>query len=235
MKPRIKENPEYYLSKEQQTLLNELVSIGLIGDNFFLTGGTALSVFYLHHRVSEDLDFFTTNDIELGDIDELLKKTYLNNIITIRTSLMFLSYLIGGIKIDFVIDPLSQNEERPHLTMIAGNDIKIDTIDNISANKLTTIVSRFEIKDVVDFFYISKEYWSHSKDMFLDCYKRARKREALLDDPAESAYQIEKTIEFVKSKKDELTPMLRKNVDWIKVEAVRSGDVNFIYRLQQWK
>ena len=26
--------------------------------NFFLGGGTALSEFYLHHRLSEDLDFF---------------------------------------------------------------------------------------------------------------------------------------------------------------------------------
>ena len=77
MKPKIKENPDCYRSQEQQTLLNELLSIGLISDNFFLKGGTALSVFYLHHRVSEDLDLFTTNDIELTDIDELLKKTYL--------------------------------------------------------------------------------------------------------------------------------------------------------------
>lgn len=27
--------------------------------DFFLTGGTALAHFYLHHRLSEDLDFFT--------------------------------------------------------------------------------------------------------------------------------------------------------------------------------
>ncbi|MDD4310358.1 MAG: nucleotidyl transferase AbiEii/AbiGii toxin family protein, partial [Candidatus Cloacimonetes bacterium] len=27
-------------------------------DGFYLTGGTALDRFYLHHRYSEDLDFF---------------------------------------------------------------------------------------------------------------------------------------------------------------------------------
>ena len=31
---------------------------------FYLTGGTALSAFYLHHRLSEDLDFFTESDVE---------------------------------------------------------------------------------------------------------------------------------------------------------------------------
>ena len=28
-------------------------------DNFYLAGGTALSLFYFHHRQSDDLDFFT--------------------------------------------------------------------------------------------------------------------------------------------------------------------------------
>ncbi|MEW5692252.1 MAG: nucleotidyl transferase AbiEii/AbiGii toxin family protein [Candidatus Hydrogenedentota bacterium] len=29
---------------------------------FYLTGGTALSEFYLKHRISEDLDFFCENE-----------------------------------------------------------------------------------------------------------------------------------------------------------------------------
>ena len=31
----------------------------VLGESFFLTGGTALSAFFLEHRYSEDLDFFT--------------------------------------------------------------------------------------------------------------------------------------------------------------------------------
>ncbi|MBC6472843.1 MAG: nucleotidyl transferase AbiEii/AbiGii toxin family protein [Hormoscilla sp. GM102CHS1] len=31
-------------------------------DNIYLTGGTALSRFHYQHRLSEDLDFFTTTD-----------------------------------------------------------------------------------------------------------------------------------------------------------------------------
>ncbi|MBI3815671.1 MAG: nucleotidyl transferase AbiEii/AbiGii toxin family protein [Nitrospinae bacterium] len=33
-----------------------------IAKDFFLTGGTALSAFYLHHRESIDLDFFSMTD-----------------------------------------------------------------------------------------------------------------------------------------------------------------------------
>ena len=37
------------------------------GQYFFLTGGTALAVFHLHHRVSVDLDLFTLNDLALRE------------------------------------------------------------------------------------------------------------------------------------------------------------------------
>ena len=37
-------------------MMNEL------GMDFYLTGGTALSRAYYHHRFSDDLDFFTHND-----------------------------------------------------------------------------------------------------------------------------------------------------------------------------
>ena len=40
-----------------------------LAKKFYLAGGTALSEFYFHHRKSEDLDFFTTEE-EL-DIKEL--------------------------------------------------------------------------------------------------------------------------------------------------------------------
>ena len=31
-------------------------------------GGTALSAFYLHHRLSEDLDFFSEKNVEIEEI-----------------------------------------------------------------------------------------------------------------------------------------------------------------------
>jgi len=35
---------------------------GVYEDKIYLTGGTALSRFYFQHRLSDDLDFFTTTD-----------------------------------------------------------------------------------------------------------------------------------------------------------------------------
>jgi len=34
-----------------------------------------------------------------------------------------------------------------------------------------------EIKDLVDFYCISKEAWDFSEAIFMDCYKKARKKE----------------------------------------------------------
>lgn len=54
--------------------------------NFYLTGGTALTEFYLKHRFSEDLDFFS----EKKEIDPKLVEAFLRKI--------SLSLKIKGIK-----------------------------------------------------------------------------------------------------------------------------------------
>ncbi len=48
------------INKIQKEILSQF---GDISDSkeFYLTGGTALSFFYLRHRKSNDLDFFTNN------------------------------------------------------------------------------------------------------------------------------------------------------------------------------
>jgi len=45
-----------------------------VGQRFFLTGGTALAAFYLHHRRSEDLDLFTLDDLALREADILVRR-----------------------------------------------------------------------------------------------------------------------------------------------------------------
>ncbi|MBI5729257.1 MAG: nucleotidyl transferase AbiEii/AbiGii toxin family protein [Candidatus Magasanikbacteria bacterium] len=47
------------LSKNQRRLLKVIGDSRTICQYFYLTGGTALAEYYLHHRYSEDLDFFS--------------------------------------------------------------------------------------------------------------------------------------------------------------------------------
>lgn len=40
----------------------------------YLTGGTSLAAFYLFHRISEDLDLFSENEIHLPSIKRFIGK-----------------------------------------------------------------------------------------------------------------------------------------------------------------
>ncbi len=234
MEIQVRENPNCYTSKAQQRLLHELAEIRLINDHFFLTGGTALSVFYLHHRASEDLDFFTISYTDLANMSDTLRRIYSDNLSLIQSSPMFLSYLINGVKVDFVVDPSSETNEPSIYILKTGTKLRLDLIDNISSNKLTAMVSRFEIKDIVDFYCISREFWNHSEEIFMECYERARRKEALLDDPAAAAYQLEQSLAFAKSKKHTLAPVMKQHIEWGDLESVITDYVQMIYKLQQW-
>ncbi|HVF69093.1 MAG TPA: nucleotidyl transferase AbiEii/AbiGii toxin family protein, partial [Xanthomonadales bacterium] len=53
-----------FFTPEQTTILTEISKDSYLRDNFYFTGGTALSYLYLKHRHSEDLDFFSENKID---------------------------------------------------------------------------------------------------------------------------------------------------------------------------
>lgn len=52
------------LTKNQQALLHLVAGNGYLRDRFYFTGGTALSAYYLKHRYSDDLDFFSESEVE---------------------------------------------------------------------------------------------------------------------------------------------------------------------------
>jgi len=56
------------LSANQKIFLSFIDGEKLIYDLFYLTGGIALSEFYLQHRYSEDLDFFSEKEFKTKDI-----------------------------------------------------------------------------------------------------------------------------------------------------------------------
>ncbi|HVO82829.1 MAG TPA: nucleotidyl transferase AbiEii/AbiGii toxin family protein [Syntrophobacteria bacterium] len=106
MERSIKEDTSCYASSAQRELLGTLGGIEVIARNFFITGGTTLSVFYLHHRTSEDLDFFSLEFSDLRSIDVILKRIFNKNLTLIQSSQEFFSYFINDVKVDFVFDPL---------------------------------------------------------------------------------------------------------------------------------
>lgn len=62
------------LSPRQKQVLHILANDENFRENFFFTGGTPLAVYYLNHRYSEDLDFFSRQEIDLIWLNSLRGK-----------------------------------------------------------------------------------------------------------------------------------------------------------------
>ena len=60
------------LTPEQHAFLEFVKKQPALIAQFYFTGGTCLSEYYLHHRFSEDLDFFSEEEIDSQAITILL-------------------------------------------------------------------------------------------------------------------------------------------------------------------
>lgn len=62
------------LSKKQLLFLRLLSKEKKLGSIYYFSGGTALSEFYIPYRLSEDLDFFSLDEVDPEVISVFLKK-----------------------------------------------------------------------------------------------------------------------------------------------------------------
>lgn len=137
--------------------------------DFYLTGGTALSRFYLNHRYSDDLDFFVhRNDDFLAVVREIIAKfkSGFNPETRVMTEDFAQVFIHTGefyekyreqfqakLKIDFV-----NEREIPHFGELKQFDrfSRVDNLRNMLSNKITAI-TRLEPKDVADIWFICKK------------------------------------------------------------------------------
>jgi hypothetical protein len=127
---------------------------------FFLTGGSALGLFYLEHRCSYDLDLFTSETPEWIEIDGILhlcareigaSSEILKDSPTFRR---YRLYREGESEIiDFVLAIDKQIDETKELF----KNVRVDTLREIFVNKITTLISRCELKDLVDLYFLEQE------------------------------------------------------------------------------
>ncbi len=200
------EDPACYASPGQRRLLARLFASGLL-DGFFLTGGTCLAVFYLHHRRSADLDVFTANDRDLTELATPLRAILRPQSVLAATA-TYWSAVVDEVRIDLVVDPLSSKGARPVVT-IDGVDVPIDRLDNIGPNKIAALVSPGAARDAVDCYLL----YGSEPDRFLRDYGEARNREALLDDHLYARERLLLIAEEAAAIVDELAPDLRVEVD----------------------
>ena len=108
---------------------------------FYLSGGTALAGYYLYHRISDDLDFFSYKDIDPIFIHKVAED--LKDVIggaSARFSRLYdrnqFFYTVDGdeYKVEFTKYPFPQLEK---VSLLDG--LRIDSERDIAVNKLLTI------------------------------------------------------------------------------------------------
>ena len=142
-------------------LQDEIFSL-IQSDRFYLSGGTCLSRFYYDHRYSEDLDFFFDGYQFPKEEFEITFRAIINRIsekfqteITIDGEYfkrLFVYREDIALKIEFIFENFKTVGERKK-----AKAIFIDSIENIAANKLTTIYDRKTAKDFFDLYFLLQD------------------------------------------------------------------------------
>ncbi len=158
------------LSKNQHRFLELFDKEPSLFKRFYLTGGTALAGFYLGHRYSEDLDFFSEEEFSLLPIqgfvkrvekDIMARKVEYQNFLGLHT---FLFYLTGNeeLKVDFSYYPFPRIEKG-----LKFKNIIIDSDYDIAVNKVHTIAMQPRARDYIDIYFLIKEKGYAFRDLLM--------------------------------------------------------------------
>jgi len=151
---------EYYFNKLYPLQDEVLRIVAGCSNDFYLTGGTALSRFYLQHRFSDDLDFFVNGAKDFGVQSEAvlfaLGKSPIR-IAVIKKAADFVRITCTKGEIDLRIDFVNDIPYRSGSTEIFALFPRVDSWWNILSNKITALERR-EPKDVADILFICRSY-----------------------------------------------------------------------------
>lgn len=152
---------ESVLTQHQKEILEVISQEDYFTKRFYLAGGTALSEFYLKHRISEDLDFFSENQ-EINPIsvtrffEDRRQKLKLVKIETKRVLglySLFLHFQDNEIlKVDFNYYPFPRIEKG-----LKFKNLEIESIYDIGVDKVHTVVLKPRARDFIDIYFIIKE------------------------------------------------------------------------------
>jgi hypothetical protein len=148
-------------------------------DMFYLTGGTALTEFYLAHRKSFDLDIFTTEKALVipfsRAFEDEIKKVF--QIKVIRRLETFVEFEVSGkdekTRVQIALDSPFRFEN----PVDSDIGIKVNDYTDLIVDKLLAFFGRAEPRDAVDLFFILKDedFWkltelAKGKDPGFDLY-----------------------------------------------------------------
>lgn len=131
-----------------------LARLASIESGFYLTGGTAASRAYLHHRFSDDLDLFVNDDdrfrLWAQRVVQALARSGDWQVTVVHQEARFAR--LNLTESDVVLKIEMVNDVPAHVGELRRDPVLglLDSPENILANKLTAVVDREEPKDLAD-------------------------------------------------------------------------------------
>lgn len=197
---------EEAIDKKTRQVLDKIKETGAL-DNFYLAGGTALSLI-LGHRKSIDLDFFSD---KFPKTEILLAKLKKLSPVVINQDKGTLDLYIDDVKVSFL-------EYRYPVIgdFLEFDGVKIASLYDIACMKLTAISSRGSKKDFIDIYFILKKI---SFEKLLDIFKKKYKG---VD------YQMShilKSLVYFEEADSQPDPQFLVNVDWEEVKSFLESEI----------
>ncbi|MCK4353093.1 nucleotidyl transferase AbiEii/AbiGii toxin family protein [candidate division WOR-3 bacterium] len=207
-----------------------LLSFSKLTDSqyFYLTGGTALAEFYIGHRLSYDLDLFTSEGELVLPFSRVMEDGFKKEGLSVSVIRRFQTF------IEF---ELGKKDERTKLQLAYDSPfrfaepedsdlgVKVNDYKDIIADKLLTFFGRAEPRDAVDLFFIlkKKDLWelvklASKKDTGFDLYWLAVALEKVRNFPDDiKGWPVEMVLEVkVKELKERFLNLVKEIMDKIK-------------------
>jgi hypothetical protein len=168
-------NPAFYFDVLYPFQDQVIAALNKVDTGFYLTGGTAASRGYLQHRFSDDLDYFVNDDDRFGlwveRIIQALNKEWQCDVLMKeeRFARLNLSRKDTSLKIEMINDvPARVGDVQIH--SVLG---RLDSAENILANKVTALLSREEPKDLADIWGFCCQKNLSLRDAITDAQSKA--------------------------------------------------------------
>ncbi len=159
------------LTVHQKRVLDLISKEKYFTDRFYFTGGTVLAEFYLKHRFSEDLDFFSEKQ-EVNAVP--ITRFFQNNAKRLKISrfdtrrvlglyTFFLTFADGSVlKVDFNYYPFLRAGRG-----FKYNKLDINSLYDIAIDKVHTVVMKPRARDYIDLFFILRQENFKFNDLLL--------------------------------------------------------------------
>lgn len=183
-------------------LLRRLMSINELSD-FFLVGGTALSL-YFGHRLSIDLDLFSATPFETTEVIPILESAFPGFSYRNINSTIGLFSFIDGVKVDFVKYHQYKFIEPPQLV----DGLRLMSIPDIAAMKIAAILKRGVKKDFYDISELLNHYTIND---LIGFYNRKFPNQQLL-------ISIPQALTYFEDANESEAPISLKNKTWPQVK-----------------